>query len=355
MSAAVSANRVLGAVCPFRGPSMARPALVHGASHGQTAPKTPQVKLEEAAAMSANPANFSSAVDVHAHLIHVDETKLTTIADVECVEDGTLMVDGHGIKLKALYEPLSLINWMDQHGIKLALISAPPPFYRQHLNEQQAGNWISYLNDGLQTIAGQHPQRIKVLAHLPLEHPQLALSEAGKRLGVDYAGFSLATGGSPEINYTNPDLRPLWQQLHDTNSFTFIHPGHCCDTRLKNFYAENLLGNPYETAVAVSHLVFGGIAENFSDINFCLAHCGGVVPAVAGRWQRGYETQRPGVNTQLRSPAAILKQFYVDCIAHDPGLIELAKQVFGKDKILFGSDWPFPMGITSPRKNHDRR
>ena len=111
--------------------------------------------------MFANPANFSSTVDVHAHLIHVDETKLKAIADVECVEDGTLMVDGHGIKLKALYEPLSLINWMDQHGIKLALISAPPPFYRQHLTEQQAGNWVSYLNDGLQTIAANTRKELK--------------------------------------------------------------------------------------------------------------------------------------------------------------------------------------------------
>ena len=294
--------------------------------------------------MLANTDSTFSVIDVHAHLFPVNETKLKAFPNIECLADGTLKVDGHAIKLKSLYQPSELISWMDEQEINLALISVPPPFYRQHLNEQQSTAWVSYTNDGLERIAKLYPNRIKVLAHIPLEHPNLALAETNKRYGDHYAGFSLAAGGNAKIDYSSSALNPIWQKLHDTNSFAFLHPGHCCDTRLKDFYLENLLGNPYETAVAVSHLVFGGIAEKFSNINFCLAHCGGVVAAAAGRWQRGYETQRPGINTDLLAPAIVLKQFYVDCIAHDPALIELATHTFGRNKILFGSDWPFPMG-----------
>ena len=73
------------------------------------------------------------------------------------------------------------------------------------------------------------------------------------------------------------------------------------------------------------------------------------MPAIAGRLRRGFETARPGVDTALAPPAALLRRFLVDCIAHDPALIALAAKVFGPDRIVFGSDWPFPMGLPDPQ------
>lgn len=297
-----------------------------------------------------SPTNTDSVVDVHAHLVPLDESQIDSIEGVRCVDKKYLEVDGHTIKLQALYQPEALINWMDENGIGISLISIPPPLYRQHLDENQAEAWLTYINNGLQAIAAKYPEKFKVLAHLPLEHAQLALAEAKRRHGELYAGYSIAAGGIHSISYSSDTLHALWQSLHEKKSFVFMHPGNCCDERLKDFYGENLLGNPYETAVAVSQLVFAGVLENFCDIRFCLAHCGGVVPAVAGRWQQGFDTERPGVNTNLEPPSVALKRFYVDCIAHDPNLITLATNVFGKDKILFGSDWPFPMGIKTPNE-----
>ena len=117
---------------------------------------------------------------------------------------------------------------------------------------------------------------------------------------------------------------------------------------------ENLVGNPYETAVAAAHLVLGGVCERFARIRFCLAHAGGALPMLAGRLQHGYATDRPGIDKTLAPPTEILRRFLVDCIAHDPKALELAAAVVGERHVLFGSDWPFPMGLPDPHAQREK-
>lgn len=288
-------------------------------------------------------------VDVHAHLVPLNPAGAAAQPGVRVIDGERLEIDGHALGLDRLYRPELLVDWMDANGIDTALVSAPPPVYRQQLAEAEAQGWTTYLNDGLAAFAAAFPDRLQVLAHLPLEHPAVAAREAASRLGKAYAGFSLPAGGAATIRYADPALRPVWAALHEHASFAFLHPGSCADGRLSAFFAHNLLGNPYETAVAVAQLVFGGVLEDFPAVRFCLAHCGGVVPAVAGRWQQGFDAARPGIDTGLKPPREMLRHFCVDCVAHDHGLLALAAQVFGDDRILLGSDWPFPMGLEAPR------
>jgi aminocarboxymuconate-semialdehyde decarboxylase len=289
-------------------------------------------------------------VDVHAHLVPLDPGGIATQNGVRVVDGPRLEIDGHVLSLDRLYAPERLVEWMDANSIDTALVSAPPPAYRQQLDAEQAGAWTAYLNDGLAAFAAGFPGRLQALAHLPLEHPAVAAREAAGRQGEAYAGFSLPAGGAATIRYADPTLRPVWAALQQHASFAFLHPGVCADGRLSAFYGHNLLGNPFETAVAVAELVFGGIVEDFPAIRFCLAHCGGVVPAVAGRWQQGFETGRPGIDTRRQPPRRLLKRFWVDCVAHDHDLVALAAQVFGADRIVLGSDWPYPMGLGQPRE-----
>jgi aminocarboxymuconate-semialdehyde decarboxylase len=87
-----------------------------------------------------------------------------------------------------------------------------------------------------------------------------------------------------------------------------------------------------------------GVLARHSKLRFCLAHAGGVFPAVVGRLQRGFDTSRPGVDRSVERPRDAARRFYVDSIAHDASCLQMVKEVVGPDRILFGSDWPFPMG-----------
>lgn len=287
--------------------------------------------------------------DVHAHLAPVDSARLASIPGVRWLDGpGVLEVDGHKLGMAKLYRPEALVTWMDEHGIETALISIPPPLYRQGQNADDAETWCRYVNDGLLGIAARSKGRFRALLHLPLEHPSLVagLAEGYAKCGA--AGYALAAGSHPGIVFSDAAYEPLWKILDAASSFVFLHPGTCGDGRLAPFYLENLVGNPMETGVAAAHLAMAGIPQKYPDIRFCLAHGGGTFPLLAGRLQRGYDTGRPGVDKTLERPLNQARRLYCDCITHHESALHLAKSIFGADHVLFGSDWPFPMGITEP-------
>lgn len=286
------------------------------------------------------------ALDVHAHLAPIDEARLAGMSGAQW--DGAahrLTLDGHTIGMSALFSPESLITWMDEQRVAQAWVSIPPPMYRAALAPGDASAWCAYVNEGLQEICAQYPSRLSPLLHLPFEHPELAARIVVENDKV--ARYAAGAGGY-EGTLSDAAYEPLWAALNRQSAFLFLHPGHCCDTRLSPFYLENLLGNPMETTVAAAHLAFGGVAARHPDIRFCLAHGGGATSMLAGRYEQGYRTSRPGVNLSLTSPRGIFSRFYVDCITHDVQALSLAESVFGKDHVLFGSDWPFPMGLMKP-------
>ncbi len=294
------------------------------------------------------PRNPRIALDVHAHLAPIDEAQLSSLPGVQWDRaNRRLTLDGHTIGVSALFSPESLIAWMDEQGVAQAWVSIPPPMYRETLDPEASRAWCAYVNRGLDDIGYRFASRLSPLWHLPLEHPELALRIVQETRGE--ARYAAAAGGY-DGTLSDTVYEPLWDALNLKSAFLFLHPGHCCDTRLGKFYLENLMGNPVETAVAASHLTFGGVATRFPNIRFCLAHGGGATAMLAGRYERGYRTSRPGVDTSLPSPRGIFSRFYVDCITHDAAALSLSASVFGESHVVFGSDWPFPMGLMNPHE-----
>jgi aminocarboxymuconate-semialdehyde decarboxylase len=288
------------------------------------------------------------SLDVHAHLVPIFPDELAKIGGVNWSGiDRILTVDGHEVGMKPLFDPQALVAWMENNRVQAAWISIPPPLYRPELPKEDAQAWISYVNVGLERIAKRYPEHLSPLLHLPLQIPELALEAAKYWISRGYRRFSAPAGGS-EYVLSDPAYTPLWRVLDGARAFVFFHPGECADGRLRTFYLANLVGNPYESAVAISHLLFGGVIERHSGIRFCFAHGGGVLPALAGRLQRGFDTKRPGIAISGRSPRSLLSHICVDCIVHDEATLELVEHVVGSPNVVFGSDWPFPMGLVEP-------
>ncbi|MBN9474797.1 MAG: hypothetical protein ABS43_25615 [Bordetella sp. SCN 67-23] len=285
-------------------------------------------------------------LDVHAHLAPINPARLAGLPGARWLaQEGVLELDGHRIGLAALFRPERLLAWMDEHGIGRALVSIPPPLYRQELDAPRALEWAGYVNDELLALGAAH-DRFGPMLHLPLEHPGLLDELCARHENAAFEGVALAAGGRPDILYSSSVYEPLWRWLDRRRAFVFLHPGACGDGRLSSFYLENLVGNPYETAVAATHLVMAGVPARFPGIQFCLAHAGGVFASLVGRLERGFDTDRPGVDQEVERPLQAARRFQVDCIAHHPSMLRLARDVFGEHSVRFGSDWPFPMGTT---------
>lgn len=250
--------------------------------------------------------------------------------------------DGEPPGPPSLYRREELIAYLDESGLEHAIVSVPPPFYRQELGAADAAAWARELNDGiLRRVEGE--PRLSALAYLPLEHPGLALAEARRVAGRGFAGFTAAAGGrSPSL--ADAALEPLWRELDAAAALLLLHPGESPDPRLGAFYLANLLGNPQETTLAAAQLVFGDVLPRFPDLRFLLVHGGGALAALAGRWERGALTSRPGLGPLTEPPLVAVRRLYADTVTHHPQATALATAVLGEDRIVLGSDWPFPMG-----------
>ena len=291
------------------------------------------------------------ALDVHAHLAPVYPDDLDSVEGVTWnAGTKTLTVDGHAVGMKPLFDPPALVAWMEQNNVAQAWISIPPPLYRAHLRGDDARHWVRYANRGLQRISDDYPGKLSPLPHLPLQDPEIAADTARDWIARGHRRFGAPSGGHGEQALSDKAYEPLWRALNQVKAFVFFHPGECADGRLTAFYLSNLLGNPYETAVAIGHLTFGGVFERYPDIRFCFAHAGGVLPMLAGRFERGFDTARPGIDINAAAPRMTFRNVCVDCIVHDADALTLAERVFGETQVMFGSDWPFPMGVIEPHR-----
>ena len=241
-----------------------------------------------------------------------------------------------------LSQPGALREHLDRLGLEHAVVSIPPPFYRQDLAGDEAASWVATVNDGLAQLVADEPQ-FSAFAYLPLEHPSLARREVERVDGRGFVGFTAASGGR-SASLADPELEPVWHALDERGAALLLHPGASPDPRLEPMYLGNLLGNPFETTLAAAQLIFGDVPARFPRIKVVLAHGGGAVAALAGRWQRGVDTDRPGLRELTEDPLTAVKRFYVDSITHHPEVTDLVRRVLGPDRIVFGTDWPFPMG-----------
>lgn len=286
-------------------------------------------------------------LDTHCHLLPGPALDGVAGAQLDAAT-GQLRVDGHAIGMPALYSPQALIGWLDEQRIEKAWVSAPPPAYRADLDRSTAAIWNDALHGALKDMVAPYSGRLSTMRLLPIEHPSLA-AEIVAATPKKEKLFTLSTGGRG-LAISGRDWEPLWQALSEHSAIVLMHPGEGGDSRLAPYYLSNLLGNPVETSIAVAQLVFSGVARRHPGISWLLAHAGGATAMLAARWQKGYTTSRPGVDLAQEEPLAALKRFTVDWIAHSPDGLRLAAGVFGEDRIVYGSDWPFPMGTMDPQE-----
>jgi aminocarboxymuconate-semialdehyde decarboxylase len=287
--------------------------------------------------------------DVHAHIVPpgvMAAAERGAFGMVSTPE--ALRVCGHGVPVHPISNVGLLLDRVQADALDGAIVSIPPPLFRPDLSDAQRRDYVDLANTSLLDACHAQARALRPYAYLPAEDPELAARVASD-LDHMWAGVVMGTELG-DVTYSSPRFDPLWQTLSERHLPLFIHPGSHPDRRLDSFYLGNLLGNPVETTVAAAHLIFGRVLERYPDLTVILAHGGGCIAALCGRWQRGVETHRPGVPDLTAPPMEVVRRFYVDSILHSPSALAAVVAVVGDDRILVGSDWPFPMG--NPSADH---
>jgi len=295
-------------------------------------------------------------IDVHCHVIPQDCLDMhATAADgrefgIRFEEQAgggrTLITDGRSIgDPKQLWNVERRLRDMDASGIDLQAISIPPFLYFYAIEAVTAAGFARRLNDGLTAVARRYPERFITLATVPLQDTDLAIAEldrAVEQLGM--RGVEICSNVAGE-NLDAPRLLPFFRRVEQLDVPIFIHPHYvAAQDRLREYYLVNLIGNPVDTTIAAASLVFGGIMAKFQRLNVYLAHGGGTMPYICGRWQHGWEVRTEPKRLLDHGPSVDVRRFYFDTITHSPEALAYLVNTFGSDKVLLGTDYPFDMG-----------
>jgi aminocarboxymuconate-semialdehyde decarboxylase len=233
---------------------------------------------------------------------------------------------------------------MDAQGVDIQVLSVNPTWYEA--DRDLAEKVVGLQNDGLAEVVARHPDRFAALATVALQHPDLAarqLEYAVSKLGLKGALIGGSVGGE---ELADPKFHPFWAKAEDLGAVIFIHPQGAPEAakRLRGSGGlGNVIGNPLETTIALSHLIFEGTLDRFPGLKILAAHGGGYLPSYPARSDAGIRTFPDTYRVPLKkAPTAYLKDIYYDTLVFTPeALRHLAAEV-GADRIMLGTDFPYP-------------
>jgi aminocarboxymuconate-semialdehyde decarboxylase len=297
-------------------------------------------------------------IDCHAHLvppalleaIRADQASFPSIKVIE--EGGSLGFAFAGNKpTRPVSKPLSDIaarlQWLDTNKIERQVVGGWLDMFGYEIGAEEGVRWSRLINSHLAKTAKEQPRFIP-LATVPLQDGARAAEVLKEVHTQGFRGVMIGTqpkgrGGVLD----DPSLLPFWQAADSLGSIVFIHPVfESGDDRVHDYGMANAVGRITDTLIAMSRLIYAGHVTRFSNVKIVAGIGGAALPYVIGRLRRNYSLDKD----KLGDPDAALAAMYYDTIVQDTRALRYLGDVVGPERIMMGSDMPFPIGDLAPLK-----
>ncbi len=260
---------------------------------------------------------------------------------------GKRYFDAHGrlIELRPEFcDVEAKIDWMDRAGMDVSAISVGPVIYFYWLASGPGTEIIRLANDGIAQMVDRHPDRLRGLAHLPMQDPEAAIAEL-ERVVKEYRFKGVELGTSIEgLPLSDRKFRKVLKAIEKLGLFVLTHPYQCLAKGwMDEYYLRTFIGFPLDTTIMASHLMFSGALDELKKLRFLLVHGGGFLPYQIGRFEHGYHERPEPKSGGASSPGRLFKRFYFDCLTHDPRATRHLINMVGADRIVIGTDNPYDM------------
>jgi aminocarboxymuconate-semialdehyde decarboxylase len=250
-----------------------------------------------------------------------------------------------------LRDPDARIEHMDRMGIELQGLATFVSQYAYWAPPKAGAQSARIQNDRVAAAVADHPERFVGLgATVPLQDVDLAIAEMDRV--VDELGFKgLQIGGTVDGHNLDEDrFRPFWQAVAAKGVPVILHPsGFPEGQRLGDYFLVNCIGNPLETMVASTRLIFSGLFEELPGLRLVLLHGGGYLPFYCSRADHTWEV-RPETRVRIpdHPPSHYMKRLYYDTMVFQPLYLRHLIDIVGSDRVMAGTDFPFDMSETDP-------
>ncbi|MBI3918479.1 MAG: amidohydrolase [Betaproteobacteria bacterium] len=238
---------------------------------------------------------------------------------------------------------------MDKMAIDVQAISTSPSQYFYALDADVCRQTSRMVNERLAEIVSSHPDRFVALGTVPMQAPELALTELECCMkGLGFRGLEIGTNVRG-VDLGDERFHGFWARAEALGAVVFLHPsGFTEPRRLTQHFLTNVIGNPLDTTVALAHIVFGGVLERHPRLKIVAAHGGGYMGHYPARMDHAYRV-RPECHDHIkRPPSHYMKKIYYDTMVFGEPQLQHLVNLWGANHVVIGTDYPYDMGYYKP-------
>jgi aminocarboxymuconate-semialdehyde decarboxylase len=299
-------------------------------------------------------------IDTHAHYLPRDWPDLATkygdnrFPVIHHGEDDRHRIYKDGKFFREIWpktwDPQERIDDYARFGIQVQVISTVPVMFSYWAPAHQALELHESLNDHMAETCRDFPGHYAGIGTVPLQSPRLAIQEMERC--VNQLGLCGVQIGSHinDWNLDDAELRPFFEAAQDLDAAILVHPWDMMGTdSMPKYWMPWLVGMPAEQSRAACALIFGGVLQQCPRLKVMLAHGGGSFPYTIGRIEHGFNMRPDLVATDNpHNPRGYFKQLYFDSCVHDDRALRYLLDTVGIDRVMLGTDYPFPLGEQEP-------
>jgi len=303
---------------------------------------------------------MTKSIDIHCHLATPETRAIAAphksasyepydyFMGQDSIDHNKVMIPSIGAQLS---EPAARIEYMDAMGVDIQGLATFVSEYFYWTPAKLGAELSRMQNDKLAAACADYPDRYSLFgATVPLQDVDMAIAEMDRAVD-DLGAKGLQIGGTVDgHNLDEARFRPFWQAVAAKGIPVILHPnGYPESDRFGEYFLTNCIGNPLETMVASTRMIFSGLFEELPDLKLILLHGGGYQPFYTARADHTWEV-RPETRVSIpdHPPSYYMKKLYYDTMVFQPQYLKILIDIVGSDRVMLGTDYPFDMGETDP-------
>jgi aminocarboxymuconate-semialdehyde decarboxylase len=245
----------------------------------------------------------------------------------------------------ACWDPEVRLQNMDRDGVDLQVLSATPVLFAYDRPPEHALDCAQLFNDAALELCSRGKGRLKSLCQVPLQNIDAACKELTRSMRAGHLGVQIGNHVADQ-NLDDPGIVTFLHHCADEGAAVLAHPWDMMgQARMPNYMMPWTVGMPAETQLGIVAMILGGAFDKLpANLKICFAHGGGSFAFLLGRLENAWQHHPVAHGICQLPPRQYLNRFYVDSAVFDPLALEFLVRTLGEERVMLGSDYPFPLG-----------
>jgi len=300
------------------------------------------------------------AIDIHSHIVPSTFPKWAkgpvpsgwpSTESSDCCHR-TVIIDSRPYRTvsDACWVAARRLEDMDRSGIAVQALSPMPELFSYWLDAHVAADLIRYINDVIATMVHEGRGRFIGLGAVPLQNLDLAVKELHRlKNELVFAGIEIGSNvnGTP---IGDPKFAEFFTEVARLDLSVFVHAVRPTgmDRLVGPPNLQQVLGYPSDIGLAAASILTGGLLRKTPDLRIALSHGGGTFSALLPRLEQGFHTFPAVAEVLETSPSIQARALFADSLTFDKEMLRRVVEVFGDDRVMIGTDYPFNFRETAP-------